>query len=40
MAQFDYTARGADGQRVTGSIEAVDASAAAKVLISRNVTAS
>ena len=38
MAQFDYKARGADGQMVSGSIEAADSSAAAKVLISRNVT--
>ena len=38
MAQFSYTARTAEGEMTSGSIEAVDASSAAKILAGRNVT--
>lgn len=38
MAQFNYQARSASGQLTTGSIEAADESAAAKILLSRNIT--
>ena len=38
MAQFNYKARSADGQMVSGSIEAADSNSAAKLLMSRNVT--
>ncbi len=38
MANYSYTGRTADGDLTTGSIEAVDSSTAAKMLMSRNVT--
>lgn len=38
MAQFNYTGRNANGELTRGSIEAIDASMAAKSLLGRNVT--
>jgi len=38
MAQFDYTGRTSGGELTSGSVEALDTSSAAKVLLGRNVT--
>ena len=38
MAQFSYKARAANGEMISGMIEAADTSTAAKILMGRNVT--